>query len=287
MKRVIRFVARIYPRAWRQRYGEEFEALLEDTGADWRVVLDVLTGAMSMRGRQWLKIGASALAAALTVPLASWWIGQRPRITPGAHQIFYMDSTPGAMLEFLLLLVAVVAVLIALMLKYDGAPQAAMAALRVSAGVVLGYIGVATIVSLLSPSTIINIGDSYCWDLWCVGIQNVNTAPQGDNTLYTAEVSIFADSSTEQRVPADGAKQFFYVLDDQGHRYPILWDESLVNANVTVKPGESVKSSLAFLAPSNARKLYLTGDMSVPLWVRLYLGSDIAPFHRRTLLRVL
>jgi hypothetical protein len=43
---------------------------------------------------------------------------------------------------------------------------------------------------------------------------------------------------------------------------------------------------LTFLAPANARSLYLTGDVTAPLWVRLYFGSDLHPFHRRTLLRV-
>ena len=191
------------------------------------------------------------------------------------------------MLEFLLLFAVIAAGLIALLLKHDGDGRAALTALRVCAGAVFGYIALAVVVSLLSPKTIVSIGDSYCWDLWCVGIQSVNTAPQGENVLYTAEVSIFADSSTEHRVPADQAKQFFYVMDEQGRRFSILRDSSLVDANVVVKPGESVKSSVAFVAPSNARKLYLTGDMDVPLWVRFYLGSDIAPFHRRTLLRVL
>jgi hypothetical protein len=38
----------LYPGAWRHRYGDEFEALLEDSGATWRGALDVLRGALMM-----------------------------------------------------------------------------------------------------------------------------------------------------------------------------------------------------------------------------------------------
>lgn len=36
----------LYPKAWRRRYGAEFEALLEDEGGSFRVLLDVLIGAL-------------------------------------------------------------------------------------------------------------------------------------------------------------------------------------------------------------------------------------------------
>ncbi len=146
--------------------------------------------------------------------------------------------------------------------------------------------GAVVLVSLLTPRTIVNIGDSYCWDLWCVGIQNVNTSPQGQNILYTAEVSLSVDSATAQLELTDQPKQFFYVVDEQGRRFPILRYSSFGDASVTVKPGESVRSSLTFLAPANTRNLYLTGDIAAPPWVRLYFGSDLNPFHRRSLLRV-
>jgi len=75
-------------------------------------------------------------------------------------------------------------------------------------------------------------------------------------------------------------------LDEQGRRFPIVADAPPADANLTVKPGETVRSKLSFRAPVNARSLYLTGDMVAPPWVYLYFGSDLNPFHRRTLLRV-
>jgi hypothetical protein len=278
VKRWIRLGANLYPKAWRIRYGAEFEALLDDVGVSARIVLDVVKGAILMQVRQRQKIGTAALFAAIVVLAGSWWAGERPYITPGAHQVFRMDSTPGALLEFLVLMIMAPVGLGAL---------ASARARWLFAGIAASYLAAILAVSLLTPRTIVSIGDSYCWDLWCVGIQNVKTTPQGENVLYTAEVSMFADTDRPQHIPAEQAKQFFYAVNEQGRRFPIIRDSSLVNADVTINSGESVKSSLAFLAPANARKLYLTGDIKAPLWVRLYFASDLNPFHRRTLLRVI
>jgi hypothetical protein len=49
MKRVAEFLIRLYPARWRARYGEEFEALLEDSPASVASVFDLLKGVVKMR----------------------------------------------------------------------------------------------------------------------------------------------------------------------------------------------------------------------------------------------
>jgi uncharacterized protein involved in exopolysaccharide biosynthesis len=53
MKHLIRFLAYLYPASWRRRYGQEFDALLEDTRPDWRTSLDILKGALGMQMQTW------------------------------------------------------------------------------------------------------------------------------------------------------------------------------------------------------------------------------------------
>lgn len=130
------------------------------------------------------------------------------------------------------------------------------------------------LVWLLTPRTIVNIGDSYCYDLWRLGVNHVSATRSGQDILYTADVRIFVDSKHPHYLPAEPAKNFFYVLDDQGRRYPLLREASFSNADVAVQPGESLKSSLAFLAPRNARKLYMMANNGGLPWVYLYFGSD-------------
>ena len=53
MRGLIRFLSRLYPTAWRERYGAEFAALLEDVEPDWRTPLDIVKGALEMRMGTW------------------------------------------------------------------------------------------------------------------------------------------------------------------------------------------------------------------------------------------
>jgi hypothetical protein len=65
MMRGIRWVLRLYPRAWRARYGEEFEALLEQTGLGWKDLINAAGGAMQMRVRSIGFFKAAAICGVL------------------------------------------------------------------------------------------------------------------------------------------------------------------------------------------------------------------------------
>ena len=53
MKSWIRLMARLYPKSWRQRYGAEFDALLDDAKPTWRDGFDVLRRALDMHMKAW------------------------------------------------------------------------------------------------------------------------------------------------------------------------------------------------------------------------------------------
>ena len=68
MRQLIRWTARLYPAPWRERYGEELDALVEDIQPQWEDLFNVLLGALRMQMTTWnsLKIlAAVALAGAL------------------------------------------------------------------------------------------------------------------------------------------------------------------------------------------------------------------------------
>jgi uncharacterized protein involved in exopolysaccharide biosynthesis len=70
MSRMIHFLARLYPRSWRQRYGAEYAALLEDVRPDGRTAVDVIAGALAMHIRNWKSWGilaGSALCGAAVI----------------------------------------------------------------------------------------------------------------------------------------------------------------------------------------------------------------------------
>jgi len=72
MRLLIAFLAKLYPWRWRQRYGTEFDTLLEDSNPDAKTALNVFSGAISMQIRTWNvgKILAAAGLAGMLIGLA-------------------------------------------------------------------------------------------------------------------------------------------------------------------------------------------------------------------------
>jgi len=76
MKRMLKFLARLYPSSWRERYAAEFEALLEEKPARARDVFDVILGALRMQLSTWsfvritLSTALFGLMAALAISFA-------------------------------------------------------------------------------------------------------------------------------------------------------------------------------------------------------------------------
>jgi len=64
MKRTMRFLARLYPSSWRERYGAEFDALLEDAKPSVRDAFDVFWGALKIQMTTW-SFGRITLAGSL------------------------------------------------------------------------------------------------------------------------------------------------------------------------------------------------------------------------------
>jgi hypothetical protein len=239
--------------------------------------------------QRWKKIGLITLPAMTALLAASWWVGQRPFITPGSNQVFLMDSNASGIIGFFgafLLLPATIVGLFSLFscINHRNFHGTAARVGRVCMWIVLPYVATLMLVSTVTPRTIVSIGDGYCWDLWCIGVEHVNATPQGQNTLYSAKVRVFSDAN---HVPTSRTKNFLYVVDEEGRRFPVFQNRTALPLDVAVHPGESVTTSLSFLAPAKARKLYLAGDQVAMPWVYFYFGSDLNPLHRRTLLRLL
>ena len=79
MRRMRRILARLYPSKWRARYGEEFDALLEDESPSVRSAMNVLLGAgrahLAYLGP--LTIAAIALACGMGLAARLYWPAPR------------------------------------------------------------------------------------------------------------------------------------------------------------------------------------------------------------------
>jgi hypothetical protein len=83
MKTVFRLVVRCYPRQWRERYGAELDALIEDAQPGWRGVCDVAREGMMMRiTRGWGTFAAYTAVGAAIGGLV--WLAQPVRFVSSA-----------------------------------------------------------------------------------------------------------------------------------------------------------------------------------------------------------
>ena len=77
MRSWIRLLAWLYPTGWRERYGPEFDALLEDSSLSWRDLLDVLRGALEMHMKTWgftRTAAACGVAGAILAAGVAFWL---------------------------------------------------------------------------------------------------------------------------------------------------------------------------------------------------------------------
>jgi hypothetical protein len=136
-------------------------------------------------------------------------------------------------------------------------------------------------VSILSPQRIVSIGDTYCTGAWCIGVERVHSRQQGDQAVYQVDVRIFKGPKNRETAAKGVA---LYLLDDRGQRF------AATPFDITLKPGQTVRTSLTFLTTADPKKLFLTSKadaLQSPFWSRLYFGSDDSLLHKPTLLEVL
>jgi len=152
--------------------------------------------------------------------------------------IIRSDSDLGALLTLMVLLGGFVGIVASAVLVVSRKFRSAAKVLLVSVTGLALYVAAVMLLSFLSPQTIVNIGDSYCMDIWCIGVERVNATPRGEETLYRVDVRIFSDANTV-KTSAKGAS--VYLLDERGRRFELVNDPSVVPSDA---PDSTSKSNL-------------------------------------------
>ncbi|MGC2662201.1 MAG: hypothetical protein WA324_29925 [Bryobacteraceae bacterium] len=122
------------------------------------------------------------------------------------------------------------------------------------------YMGAVLAVSLAFPRKIYRVGDTQCFDDWCIAVQDA---------ARTAE-SVRVDlrlSSRAKRVPQGEKGTVVYLIDANGHRYNPDPRGPAVGFETLLQPGESVIARRRFHVPHDARGLLLiyTHDGGFPI----------------------
>lgn len=149
-----------------------------------------------------------------------------------------------------------------------------------------GYLLAGMVVSFLKPQRIIAVGEPWCFDDWCLSVQNVSRAPALSSVSYQVELRIF---SRARRVSQRAKGAWVYLLDDRGRRYSPDPDPSAVPLNVLLRPGESVTTSRVFRVPEGIHHLGLItghgGPYCGPMNI-LIIGGARCLFGKPTMIKI-
>lgn len=138
----------------------------------------------------------------------------------------------------------------------------ALRILRVLAFCAAAYLLTGIAVSVLKPQRIIAVGQPWCFDDWCLTVENVSRRPALSTVSYQVELRIF---SRARRVSQRAKGAWVYLLDDRGRRYSPDPDPSAVPLDVLLRPGESVTTARVFRVPAGIHDLgFITGHGGPP-----------------------
>jgi hypothetical protein len=181
----------------------------------------------------------------------------------------------------LVLLGSLLAVLIAVI---RGRRNQALRILRRLAIGAAGYLTVVAVTGWRSPARVLEVGDPWCFDDWCLTVEGVTHTDAPPVRVYTVSLRL---SSRARRVSQRALGAWIYLVDHVGKLYRPETDAHAVPLDVRLDPGELVMTSRVFRVPSDAGEMSLMTGHGFPIWVRLpIIGEDSAPFHQRTRVRL-
>jgi len=198
--------------------------------------------------------------------------------------IVHSDVEIGFWLALLVGFGAAVSLVISGILVLERKFRTAASVAKTTLSVMVVWVIAVSLVSLLTPQTIVRVGDNYCEEIRCIGIDKVRVEPKEPETVY-----------------------------DQGRRFPLIGDPAVIPYDTYLDPGQKIQTTLTFVAASDARQLFLTFrprskaegaklpavGKTPPAWATLPFGllgawfyvaspgRDDAPLHKPTVLRVL
>ena len=123
--------------------------------------------------------------------------------------------------------------------------------LSVWVGCALFYLATSVTVALAKPARIVEQGQNWCFDDWCLAVEAVHRAPlaNGTDVTVTTDIRIYNDARSPE-----GAQGFWAQLrDDKDRRYaptPGPWQEVIKSR---VPAHGFARTSIEFVVPKDAR----------------------------------
>jgi hypothetical protein len=183
------------------------------------------------------------------------------------------------------LLAAMGALIIAIVSAFRGRGARARAILRRLAFCTAVYIGLVYMVTALSKSAVLSVGDPECSDDWCIAVESVKRTPKNSVAVYDVTLRIF--SRARRVAQRELAAKDVYLTDAGWRRYDPVLTGSEIPLNTLLQPGESVTTTRTFELPRDVRDISLMVDRSQPLILPICLIiGECGAFHKGPVVRI-
>jgi hypothetical protein len=116
------------------------------------------------------------------------------------------------------------------------------------------YLGLVLLVSLVRSQRTLRIGETLCFDDWCITVDRVEQSPSASDGAYVVNLRL---SSRALRVTQRENNLAVYMTDSRGYRYDPVPRSSDIPLNVQLGPGDSVLAARTFKVPLDASELGL------------------------------
>jgi hypothetical protein len=148
------------------------------------------------------------------------------------------------------------------------------------------YCAIALGESYLRPQRVLAVGDPWCFDDWCLTVENVDRTSVPPNFLYEVRLRI---SSRAGLVSQRAKGAWIYLIDNRGRLYPPGQDPADVPLDVLLPPMASVVTARKFQVPPSTTGLGLVtghgGPYCGPVNL-LVIGGGGCLFKKPTMIRV-
>jgi hypothetical protein len=138
------------------------------------------------------------------------------------------------------------------------------------------YFAVVIAVSILSPRKTYHVGDTQCFDDWCIAVADARRTDEPRAARYEVRLRL---SNRARRVPMGEKGTVVYLVDRQGRRYDPLPDPGAVDLATVLQPGESRDAMRRFDVAQDAQDLGLiyTHEGGFPIgWLIISEGGWFA-----------
>jgi hypothetical protein len=116
------------------------------------------------------------------------------------------------------------------------------------------YFAVVIAVSIVSPRRVYHVGDTQCFDDWCIAVVDAHRAVGAADAPFEVVLRL---SNRARGVPMGEKGTVVYLSDARGRRYDPLPDSAAVPLDTRLQPGESVIANRRFEVPRDAQALGL------------------------------